>query len=199
MTLNRRTLLSHSAAITATVTLLAQQCQTLEVVPPPPGSRATVPICRLWNEGLAQVSPDVSRLAESLWHLEPHLCWGQNANYRRQPPSAGFLVNYGFAPIIGRPGGLPSLVYDADLSIGLFVLGPHTDYPPHQHPALEQYVPLTVANWWKEDDIWRQHPAGALIHHDPERSHAMRTDDVPLFAIYVWRGDVMSSSNWSPR
>lgn len=71
--------------------------------------------------------------------------------------------------------------------------------PPHQHRALEQYIPLAAANWWKENDTWRQHPAGALIHHDPERPHAMRTDDVPFFAIYVWRDDVMSSSNWSPR
>jgi hypothetical protein len=187
------------AAIAASVELLAEKRRTLRAITPAPGSRTTVPVRRFWQVGLADVGPDVRRLAESLRRLEPHLCWGQNANYRRQPPSPGFLDNYGFAVIVGRESGTPALAYDAQLALGVLALGPHTEYPPHQHPALEQYVPLAVAGWWHDGDSWRHRSAGSVIQHDPEVAHAMRTGDRPLLAIYLWRGDVLASSDWSPR
>ena len=36
-----------------------------------------------------------------------------------------------------------------EVILGLFVLGPHTVYPPHAHPAEEFYVVLSGAPEWQ--------------------------------------------------
>jgi hypothetical protein len=142
-------------------------------------------VCAYLDEALRARSP----LADAVAELVGELVWMQNPNYQRVPPAPGFLANYGFAAIVDREGGAPALGHDDAMAVGLVLLGPRTAYPPHHHPALEDYVALTEADWWAERVGWRPQEVGSVLHHGSFVQHAMRTGEAPLLAIYVWRGD----------
>jgi quercetin dioxygenase-like cupin family protein len=145
-------------------------------------------VCRFWDTALrAARGPLVAPLSE----IGPSLAWAQNPNYRRRPPDAAFLDNYGYAVIAGPLEGPPALVPDARVALGVLLLGPRTHYPLHAHPAVEVYVTLTAdGEWWREDGPWRGTPAGTVIHHPSGVPHATRAGDTPLLAVYVWRGEL---------
>lgn len=113
--------------------------------------------------------------------------WTQTAAYVAQPPNADFLDGYAHATITA----------DAAAAVGLLLLGPHVDYPPHRHPADEVYLPLAGARWAHGDALPPDaEPAGTLLHHRPWQAHAMTTGDQPLLALYVWTGEVDVASAW---
>jgi dimethlysulfoniopropionate lyase len=149
-----------------------------------------LPVCRFWDAALAAAGPEVAALRDALQRLAPDLAWVQNPNYRSRPPVPDFLANYGYAVIVGPGDGPPAPARDPRLALGVLLLGPGTEYPAHHHPAVEHYLPLTAADWWRADDGWRQQPAGALIHHASNLAHAMRAGRDPLLALYLWRGDL---------
>ena len=112
--------------------------------------------------------------------------WRQNPNYRAAPPSAGFLENYGYLECAG-----PEAPYRcAGFRLGVLLLGPHTLYPTHHHPAEEIYLPLGPGKWWRDGAAWRTRPAGVIIHHLPMCGHATQSDADALAAIYLWRGEI---------
>jgi len=145
---------------------------------------------RYLDEALSATSSGLSPLAYAVAELAPALAWTQNPNYRRAPPSAGFLENYGYAVIAGPEGGAPALTRHPDLALGLLLLGPQTDYPAHHHPAAELYIPFGLAYWRMGTKPWESRLAGAVIHHPPNITHATRSGDAPLAAIYLWTGDL---------
>jgi len=153
----------------------------------PAAAPARLAACRFWDEALRVAH---GPLAAPVGVLGPSLSWTQNPNYRRQPPDPGFLDHYGYA-VIARPGdGPPALVTEPRVALGVLLLGPHTHYPVHAHPAVEVYVTLTGGEWWRDDGPWRQQPAGAAVYHAPNVRHAMRAGAEPLLAVYVWSGDL---------
>jgi len=146
---------------------------------------------RFWQASLGAANGVPSPLVAALETLGPSLAWTQNPNYRRRPPDATFLDNYGYAVIAGRIDGPPALVVDARLALGVLLLGPRTHYPLHAHPAVEIYYTLTHGGeWWRDDGPWRREPPGTLIHHAPNVRHATRAGAAPLLAVYLWRGDL---------
>jgi hypothetical protein len=149
-----------------------------------------LPVCRFWEAALAAAGPGVATLRDALRRLGPELAWVQNPNYRSRPPAPDFLANYGYAVIIGPKDGPPAPAHDPQLALGVLLLGPGTEYPAHHHPAVEHYLPLIAADWWRADEGWRQQPPGTLIHHASNVGHAMRAGREPLLALYLWRGDL---------
>jgi hypothetical protein len=151
-----------------------------------------LPACRFWAAALAGEDNGglVSDLRHALAGLGPWLVWTQNPNYRRTPPSADFLDHYGYAVIAGPHDGAPPLVEHAALALGVLLLGPATHYPLHRHPAIEIYVPLNSAEWWRGDGPWREEAPGAVILHSSGVPHATRTGGEPLLAVYLWSGDL---------
>jgi hypothetical protein len=118
----------------------------------------------------------------ALCRSAPSLIWRQS--YTRDEVDAAFLHNYGWSELL-RPARKRT---SAQISCGVVVLGPRTLYPHHRHEAEEIYVPLSgTAAWQQGDALWREHPPGTLIHHQSEESHAMRTGEEPLLALYLWR------------
>jgi quercetin dioxygenase-like cupin family protein len=161
-----------------------------------PRERQRVPVCRLWEAALRAAR---GPLVAPLTTLGESLSWTQNPNYRRRPPDAAFLDNYGYAVIAGPLEGPPALVSDPHVALGVLLLGPRTHYPLHAHPSVEVYVTLTAdAEWWREDGPWRDEPAGALIHHASGVPHATRAGDTPLLAVYVWRGSLATYARLRP-
>ncbi|MBV9432355.1 MAG: hypothetical protein JO137_11090 [Hyphomicrobiales bacterium] len=154
-----------------------------------------LPVCEYFVEALQAATGEAGEIAASLRLLEPLLSFVQNPNYRRAPPSPSFLVNYGYAVLAGPGDGAPALVHNPDLAFGVLLLGPHTEYPAHRHPAAELYIPLSRAEWAKasgplaEPEFVSREP-GCVIHHPPNVVHATRTRETPLAALYLWAGDL---------
>ena len=164
----------------------------LDVATPEPAAPpARLPVCRFWEPSLAAATGAPRGVVTSLRSLAASLSWAQNPNYRRNPPDATFLDNYGYAVIAGPADGPPALATDPRLALGVLLLGPRAHYPLHAHPAVEIYYTLTPeGEWWRGDGPWRREPAGAVIHHAPNVRHATRAGASPLLAIYLWRGDL---------
>lgn len=150
----------------------------------------TLPVARFWpavvaGDPLGAFAAEVSAALNRLGHG-----WRQNPNYRARPPHPAFLENYGYQEWLGPEAG-----YRADhLRLGILVLGPHTLYPRHHHPAEEIYLPLGQGRWWREGEGWQTQPAGAVIHHPPECGHATESGAAPLAAIYLWRGAIAQAA-----
>jgi Dimethlysulfonioproprionate lyase len=115
------------------------------------------------------------------------LTWQQT--YTTSEVGAEFLQNYGWAEIFGERRGKGG----GQVACGVLLLGPNTLYPQHRHEPEEIYLPLHgTANWQQGDAIWRERPPGTLIHHRSKEPHAMRTNNDPLLALYLWRGANLS-------
>jgi hypothetical protein len=158
--------------------------------PTPTAPAARLRVCRYWDAALQAASGAPSPLVAALGTLGPCLSWTQNPNYRRRPPDATFLDNYGYAVIAGPADGPPALAVDPRRALGVLLLGPHAHYPLHAHPAVEVYDTLTPGEWWRDDGPWRQEPPGTAISHARNVRHATRAGASPLLAIYLWRGDL---------
>jgi quercetin dioxygenase-like cupin family protein len=147
-----------------------------------PPSAAALPVLR-WLPRIAADGASFDRgFVSALCRTARSLAWRQS--YARGEVDAVFLENYGWSELL-RPAEKRT---SAQISCGVLVLGPRTLYPPHRHEAEEIYVPLSgTASWQQGDALWREQPPGALIHHLSEESHAMRTGEEPLLALYLWR------------
>jgi dimethylpropiothetin dethiomethylase len=87
-----------------------------------------------------------------------------------------------------EPGGL---IDCPDCRFGLFALAPQTHYPPHSHAAEELYLVLSgTAGWRKKDGPFAPVTPGSFVHHLSWESHAMKTGDAPLLALWAWSGNI---------
>ena len=135
------------------------------------------------NDWLASVLPRAAArtraACDALARAAPLLCWRQNATYR----DPEFLARYGYCELAGPRGHRR----DTRKSVGVLLLAPRTLYPPHRHPAEEVYVVLAGSAQWRIADApWRLATAGESIAHPSLTVHAMRTDESPLLAAYLW-------------
>ena len=157
-------------------------------------------VCRFWDRALETGAPgEVDLLVSALRALGPSLSWAQNPNYRRHPPAPAFLDNYGYAVIVGPADGAPAIAVDPRLALGVLLLGPETEYPLHEHPAIELYYTLTSeGEWWREAGPWHREPRATAIYHAPHVPHATRAGSSPLLALYLWRGDLATHATLTP-
>lgn len=98
------------------------------------------------------------------------------------------MEDYAYAQIIGPSGTYPG----NDFMLGLFIIGPGQFYPDHQHAAPEFYWLFSGPSEWRFsiDGPWVRKGAGEAQWNRPFDSHAMRTSDVPLFALWAWTKDI---------
>jgi quercetin dioxygenase-like cupin family protein len=146
-----------------------------------------LPACRYYPECVAAsmfMAPDV---AAALAGIEEFLHWKQNPNYSDSVLGEGYMDNYAYAELIGPSGFFPG----DDFLMGLMLLGPGRLYRDHHHPAPELYWLLTGPSEWRraEGDFTRRR-AGETIWHPAGVSHATRTMEGPLLAIWAWTMDV---------
>jgi len=122
-------------------------------------------------------------IVKMLAALANQIAWGQT--YSAQDFGLGFLENYGWTELIGQRGPIAS----DDIACGFLFLGLQIEYPCHRHEAEEVYVPLTKQTLWqRSNQVWAYRAPGRSIHHASWVPHAMRTETVPLLALYLWRG-----------
>lgn len=175
---------------------VAQAAATATLAPTAPTpSRTALPVLRHLRTALDLSPPGA--LVDALAVVTERASWTQTASYVRDPPGWGFLDGYAHTTIAGPPDGVRDGAVTARAALGALLLGPGVDYPRHQHPADEVYLPMT-GGWWVHDvdDDLVHIPAGTLIHHTPGQPHGMRTGRTPLLALYLWTGDVITPSRF---
>ncbi|WP_442583393.1 dimethylsulfonioproprionate lyase family protein [Mesorhizobium sp. ASY16-5R] len=140
--------------------------------------------CLVHLRRIAEIAAGPAKpLADMLLRDADGLHWGQT--YTAADFGQDFIDNYGWLEVFGTRG---HFVHDG-IAAGFLLLGPYVHYPDHHHFAEEIYIPLTCGTEWRKaggDFVRRK--AGEIIHHPSDVSHAMRTGDEPLLAIYLWRG-----------
>lgn len=126
--------------------------------------------------------PTLRRLALAFARIEPRLSWR-----RRKVPhpsaSANFAEGHGDARIVG-PGGLERRT---DVWLGVSLLAPHVRYPDHSHPPEENYLVMSEGEFSQDGGPWFSPGVGGSFYNEPGITHAMRSLDDPLLAIWALR------------
>ncbi|AYG66553.1 MULTISPECIES: dimethylsulfonioproprionate lyase family protein [unclassified Rhizobium] len=118
------------------------------------------------------------------------LHWAQT--YSITDFGADFLQRYGWVELFGTRGHFAS----DEMAGGFLLLGPGVHYPDHHHEAEEIYIPLTDGSLWSKDaQPFLPRWSGEIIHHPSNIRHAMRTEDQPLVALYLWRGGPLAQKS----
>jgi hypothetical protein len=118
------------------------------------------------------------------------LHWAQT--YSITDFGSDFLERYGWVELFGTRGHFAS----EEMAGGFLLLGPGVHYPDHHHVAEEIYIPLTDGSLWSKDaQPFLPRWSGEIIHHPSNIRHAMRTEDEPLVALYLWRGGPLAQKS----
>jgi hypothetical protein len=163
---------------------------------PPANCRArpvaphALPVLSWMPEAVQAAGKNTEFMVNMLASLANHIAWGQT--YSAQDFGAGFLEKYGWTEFIGLRGPIAS----NRMACGFLFLGPGIEYPRHSHEAEEVYVPLTGQTLWqRSNQDWAYRAPGLPIYHAAGMPHAMRTETVPLVALYLWRGDNLAQKS----
>ncbi|WP_236045439.1 dimethylsulfonioproprionate lyase family protein [Pseudooceanicola endophyticus] len=127
--------------------------------------------------GTAAVAP----LIEAIGTLVPQLCWRPRADGPNA--SEGFSAAHANAMIAG-PGGLQDR---QDIWIGLSLLAPETRYPDHAHSPEETYLTLSPGEFRVGSVDWFTPGIGGSFYVPPAETHAMKSGDTPLLALWALR------------
>ncbi len=133
-------------------------------------------------------APEVASVLEPIAELLP---WRYSYPPRHDAP--GLESAMGWAELVGPEAPFRS----SEVCFGLTLIGPHSYYLPHCHPAIELYRVLAGTAEWTAAGQTVMRPPGAYILHPSNVVHAMRTGDELLLAIYSWTGDLISPSVWA--
>ena len=156
---------------------------------PEPGSvtrssiKSTLPVLKWLPDTVKVSAPREVMVIKQLTIVASDLAWGQT--YSSEDFGYKFLERYGWTELVGNRG----IIYSNRIACGFLLLGPEIEYPPHRHEAEEAYIPLSGPTQWKyNNNGWVSRKAGVPVFHEPWMPHAIKTDAVPLLAIYLWRG-----------
>lgn len=151
---------------------------------------AGLPVCAVLDAAADSAPPRLAPLVAGLRDGAAGLRWGQT--YGTADFGADFLRGYGWTELIGLRGPIGSDV----VAVGVLLLGPGVDYPPHAHEAAEVYLPLSGrAEWMRGDAPHVPVAPGEAIRHPSWMPHGMRTGAEPLVAAYVWRGGDLAAKS----
>lgn len=155
----------------------AANCRIRPVVP------HALPVLSWMPEAVKTAGKKAEFIVNKLASLANQFAWGQT--YSTEDFGIGFLEKYGWTELIGMRGPITS----NRIACGFLILGSQIEYPRHSHAAEEVYVPLTGPTlWMRGNKDWESRTPYLPIYHAPRVPHAMRTETVPLLALYLWRG-----------
>ena len=127
---------------------------------------------------IALAASDCHRAARTLGEIADKLAWAEKSHAR----SSNYVGNHQSVGIVGPQG----MIADERLKFGVFLQTSETYYPAHRHAAEELHFLLSGnALWQKDDASFLPVSSGALVHHASYQSHAMRTLDEPLLALWA--------------
>lgn len=132
------------------------------------------------------------RLVQCVIEYGPKLHWLQS--YTPDDFGPYFTDNYAHVELIGTRGHFVS----NEIAAGIVQYGPKIVFPDHWHIAEEIYIPLTGNGHWSSDnDYYVNRKAGEFIFHESNMHHAIKTEETPMLALWVWRGgDLAQKGNY---
>ncbi|MGB7285936.1 MAG: dimethylsulfonioproprionate lyase family protein [Salaquimonas sp.] len=144
------------------------------------------------KETEAHTGKTEARLVRSFIEYADRLHWMQS--YKPEDFGQYFTDNYAHVELIGTKGHFAS----NEIAAGIVQYGPDIDYPNHWHVAEEIYIPLTGNGLWSSDnEPYLARKAGEFVFHESNMPHAIKTDDTPMLALWVWRGgDLAQKGNY---
>lgn len=93
--------------------------------------------------------------------------------------------------LVGPEGLAPS----ETVRLGLYGIGPNFEYGLRTHAAEEIFVMLAgEADWMRGDAPYAPLRTGGRAHHPSMLPHATRTGAEAFMSLYIWHGDVATSS-----
>ena len=125
----------------------------------------------------ATASAPIANLASAFEQLAPLLRWAPRPGSDTDPQ---FRRNHVNTAIVGPTG----LEERSDVIVGAGLLNPRTHYPIHSHPPEELYVVMTDGEWYRDERQWYCPGVGGVVYHPPNMTHAMRSLDAPLLAVW---------------
>ncbi|MEQ8294805.1 MAG: dimethylsulfonioproprionate lyase family protein [Roseovarius sp.] len=147
-----------------------------------------LPVCALLDEVAVPErfeAPDLRRVIKAFGDLEPRLEWRTRGG---DMSTASENINEGHAnAMIVGPGGIERR---SDVWLGVSLLAPEVRYPDHNHPPEETYLVFSEGEFRHGDSGWFAPGVGGWLYNEPGISHAMRTGDAPMFAMWaLWSED----------
>jgi hypothetical protein len=125
--------------------------------------------------------PDLARTARAFAAIEPALAWVRRSDGPRSSPN--FMDGHANALVVG-PGGLEQR---EDVWVGVSLLAPGVRYPDHRHSPEEVYLVLSPGDFRQGDADWFTPGIGGTLFNVPDILHAMRSGEMPLFALWCLR------------
>jgi len=149
------------------------------------GKATRLPVCAWLSTALGtarSASPELGEIADAFEALEPSLRWMRRATTGRFA-SRNWPEGHANALIAG-PDGMEDR---PDLLIGASLLAPHVRYPDHNHPPEEVYLVLSPGKFRQGDAAWFDPGIGGTLYNNRGITHAMASQEAPLFAIWcLW-------------
>ncbi|MER2510495.1 dimethylsulfonioproprionate lyase family protein [Amaricoccus sp.] len=145
-----------------------------------PGSQ--LPVCSHLEGALAvdPGRPSLRRLVAAFRAIEPDLEWVRRASYDGTA-SANFVDGHANTMILG-PAGLENRT---DVWFGASLLAPRVRYTDHSHAPEETYLVLSPGEFRQGDGDWFTPGVGGSFYNVPFVTHAMKSGDAPLFALWA--------------
>lgn len=125
----------------------------------------------------------IGNLSAALGALAPILSWQRRANAEAE--GERFYDGHANTTIVGPEGIEPR----SDVIVGISLVAPDIEYPHHNHPPEELYIVMSEGDWYHEEKGWYTPGIGAVVYHQPWITHAMRSVQQPLLAVWcLWTG-----------
>ena len=140
------------------------------------------PTCKYLESALDNIPNTIDPIDNLIKIIANNVIW----NEAEKGVPEFFKGGYAFAEIIGEMG----FKFSENIRLGLFLQKPNLKYPLHAHDAKELYFILSgSADWQIEDRKFKAIP-GLTIQHKEQEEHSMITSAVPLFALWIWTGNI---------
>lgn len=106
--------------------------------------------------------------------------------YRETDLTRPFLANFAILELVGPRGP----VVAQDTFVVLFLLGPHTWYPFHQHTPEEVYTVVAGSVQIHVDGAIHERQAGDHHYMRAHAPHGLQTRQQPFLALSTWIGNM---------
>ncbi|MEM7215744.1 MAG: dimethylsulfonioproprionate lyase family protein [Pseudomonadota bacterium] len=151
-----------------------------------------VPAVKELPEVVQHLGEQEKQLGKLFVDLREQLHWIQS--YSADDFGQHMVDHYGYVEIIGTRGHYVS----DSLAAGIVYFGRGINYPEHWHDSHALYYPLTGTGLWSQSGgEYLPKKSGEFVFHEPGEPHALKVPDLPLLAVWVWRGgDLAQKSDY---
>ena len=154
----------------------------------PESAPARIAASRYWDRLSEAPAKGFESVLEAARACAGGFHWRVNENYRGCPGfEERFFDNEAFAEVVGPKG----LLLSDTVRLGFIIVGDGVWYPWHSHEALELYHTVSgTALWGQGDRTLRAREPGEAIFHESFETHAMKTEEEPVLAMWTWSGAI---------